>query len=233
MAAPKRTMTALSSLPQKRSKLDIGDQDVEHDSGWDHEALIAAAQEAEEEASNPASLQASKKNSSLTTANGGNIAAPSTSTQASRSQSSLALMTPSDPLALERTTMDPVWFSALENEMSQPYFRDLKAFLASEASSGQTFYPPLPLIHSWSRLTPLNTVKIVILGQDPYHGPGQAQGMSFSVPKYVAVPGSLRNIYKELSDEYSSGPHKFTAPKHGNLEGWAKQGVLLNESLTV
>lgn len=87
------------------------------------------------------------------------------------------------------------------------------------------------LIHSWSRLTPLHTVKVVVVGQDPYHGPKQACGHSFSVQKGVAVPASLKNIYKELSTEYGD---QFQQPKHGCLDGWAKQGVLLlNACLTV
>jgi uracil-DNA glycosylase len=89
-------------------------------------------------------------------------------------------------------------------------------------------YPPEHLIHSWSTVTPLARVKVVIVGQDPYHGPGQACGHSFSVPKGVAVPGSLKNIYKELSQEFPPGGDAgFTPPKHGNLDGWAKQGVLM------
>lgn len=243
MTAAKRTISSLSPPPQKRTKVGASNLPVEdeEDEGWDEQALIAAAEVAEDAASHSVASSSSQQKSSQPSlswakspsAKGVSVTSSSKGTPKS-SQGTTLLTTPDDPLALERSTMDPEWFAALESEMSQPYFRELKAFLASEASSGQAFYPPLPLIHSWSRLTPLRAIKVVILGQDPYHGPGQAHGMSFSVPKGVAVPGSLRNIYKELSDEYPSGPEKFVAPKHGNLEGWAKQGVLLlNASLTV
>ncbi|CAO1635347.1 unnamed protein product [Parajaminaea phylloscopi] len=237
MTASKRTMAPLSPPPQKRSKVE-SDVEAAADSQLDDEALIAATKEAEADSSSvPGSSTAKRAETQARSAAAAaaNASAPKMSKTAPQSSGNPALTTPSDPLALERETMDPAWFAALEDEMSQPYFRQLKEFLASELASGQTFYPPLPLIHSWSRLTPLDTVKVVILGQDPYHGPGQAQGMSFSVPKGVPVPGSLRNIYKELTDEYSSGSaQKFVAPKHGNLEEWAKQGVLLlNASLTV
>ena len=131
--------------------------------------------------------------------------------------------TPDDPLALERTTMNKEWFDRLEPAMRQDSFAKLKQFLDGEKRAGRTIYPPPHLIHSWSRTTPLEQVKVVIVGQDPYHQPGQACGHSFSVPMGIAVPASLRNIYKELSTEYPD----FAPPKHGCLEGWAKQGVLL------
>ncbi|KDN53335.1 uracil-DNA glycosylase [Tilletiaria anomala UBC 951] len=127
--------------------------------------------------------------------------------------------------------MDPEWFARLENEMKKDYFKKLKSFLKAEQAAQKKIYPPEHLIHSWSREAPLHKVKVVVLGQDPYHGPGQACGHSFSVPKGVAVPGSLKNIYKELASEY---PGAFAPPKHGDLTGWAKQGVLLlNACLTV
>ena len=136
----------------------------------------------------------------------------------------------SDPLSLERQTMDPEWFQRLEPELRSDYFGQLKRFLASEQQSGKKIYPPKHLIYSWSRLTPLHNVKVVVVGQDPYHGEGQACGLSFSVPPGIPVPPSLRNIYQEIRNEFPS----FTPPKHGNLEAWASQGVLLlNACLTV
>ncbi|PWZ02422.1 uracil-DNA glycosylase, partial [Testicularia cyperi] len=136
----------------------------------------------------------------------------------------------SDPLWLERQTMSPDWFQRLESEMKQPYFIELKRFLASEDRAGKRTYPPPPLVHSWSRLTPIDRVKVVVVGQDPYHGPNQACGLSFSVNRGVATPPSLRNIYKEIATEYPG----FKPPNHGCLDGWATQGVLLlNACLTV
>ncbi len=140
-----------------------------------------------------------------------------------------------DPLWLERQTMSPSWFSLLHSEMQKPYFSStLKSFLAAEDKAKKTTYPPPALIYSWSRLVPTpQHVRIVVVGQDPYHGPNQACGLSFSVNHGVPIPPSLRNIYKELSTEYP-GPNGFKAPKHGCLDGWAKQGVLmLNACLTV
>lgn len=132
---------------------------------------------------------------------------------------------------VESETMDQEWHDRLKQELSKSYFRDLKSFLKRESDAGKKIYPPAHLVHSWSRLTPLSTVKVVVVGQDPYHGPGQACGHSFSVPKGVAVPGSLQNIYKELKQEYGTD---FVPPKHGCLDGWATQGVLLlNACLTV
>lgn len=117
--------------------------------------------------------------------------------------------------------------------MEKPYFSStLKTFLAAEDRAGKKTYPPRELIYSWSRLVPSpRHVRIVVVGQDPYHGPGQACGLSFSVPKGIATPPSLKNIYKELATEY---PGTFRPPNHGCLDGWAKQGVLmLNACLTV
>jgi uracil-DNA glycosylase len=132
---------------------------------------------------------------------------------------------------VESETMDAEWYARLSDEMCKSYFRELKSFLKHESDAGKTIYPPAHLVHSWSRLTPLSTVKVVVVGQDPYHGPGQACGHSFSVPKGVAVPGSLQNIYKELKQEYGTD---FVHPKHGCLDSWATQGVLLlNACLTV
>jgi uracil-DNA glycosylase len=120
------------------------------------------------------------------------------------------------------------WFRELEAEFSKDYFIKLKDFLATEKSSN-IVYPPGSQIFSAFNLTPFDKIKIVILGQDPYHGPGQAHGLCFSVPHGVKPPPSLANIYKELRDDVG-----FTIPASGNLESWAKQGVfLINATLTV
>ncbi len=121
------------------------------------------------------------------------------------------------------------WKIALEEEFAKPYFRNLIAFLKQEKSEGKVIYPAGPLIFNAYDSTPLDAVKVVILGQDPYHNPGQAMGLSFSVPRGVSVPPSLRNMYKELQDSLG-----ISIPPHGDLSDWAKQGVfLLNAMLTV
>lgn len=125
--------------------------------------------------------------------------------------------------------LDESWKRVLAGEFQQPYFTDLKAFLVSEREAGHTFYPPGKLIFNALDTTPFDRVKVVILGQDPYHGPGQAHGLSFSVPDGVAPPPSLVNIFKELHDDLG-----VPIPHTGNLEKWARQGVLLlNATLTV
>lgn len=121
------------------------------------------------------------------------------------------------------------WKHVLAEEFQQPYFRELKAFLLQEREAGRTFYPPGPQLFNALDRTPFEKVKVVILGQDPYHGPGQAHGLSFSVPKGVPAPPSLVNIFKELHADLG-----LPMPGHGNLERWADQGVLLlNATLTV
>ncbi|KAJ3020741.1 hypothetical protein HKX48_000271 [Thoreauomyces humboldtii] len=131
-------------------------------------------------------------------------------------------------LALERRTMGADWYAALQTELHRPYFLALKQRLASDAAAGHIIYPPPEDIYSFTKC-PLAHVKVVILGQDPYHGPGQAHGLSFSVRKGVPAPPSLNNIFKELG----SLPG-FIKPSHGSLTGWAEQGVLLlNATLTV
>jgi uracil-DNA glycosylase len=120
------------------------------------------------------------------------------------------------------------WKKILWEEFQSPYFRELKAFLVKETASG-TIYPPGKLIFNAFQHTPFNNVKVVILGQDPYHGTGQAHGLCFSVPTPVKPPPSLVNIFKELHSDLG-----IAVPSHGNLEGWADQGVLLlNATLTV
>lgn len=120
------------------------------------------------------------------------------------------------------------WKETLNNEFQRDYFITLKAFLQQEKKQ-YAIYPPGSCIFSAFKHTPIEKVKVVILGQDPYHGPGQAHGLCFSVPGGVAVPPSLVNIFKELKTELG-----IPIPKHGNLEKWADQGVLLlNATLTV
>ncbi|CAM4195060.1 uracil-DNA glycosylase [Deinococcus marmoris] len=121
------------------------------------------------------------------------------------------------------------WKAALEGEFAAPYFHELKDFLVEERAA-QTIYPPAADVFNALRFTPLDNVKVFILGQDPYHGPNQAHGLSFSVRPGVRVPPSLQNIYKELQTDISG----FTPPRHGYLRAWAEQGVLLlNAVLTV
>ena len=125
--------------------------------------------------------------------------------------------------------LEPSWKAALATEFQLPYFQALKAFLVQEREAGRTFYPPGKLIFHALDMTPFDQVKVVILGQDPYHGPGQAHGLSFSVPEGVPPPPSLANIFKELEADLG-----VPRPRTGNLEPWARQGVLLlNATLTV
>ena len=121
------------------------------------------------------------------------------------------------------------WKSVLEDEFGKPYFASLVRFLHEKKASGTVIYPPGSRIFRAFDLTPFNDVKVVILGQDPYHGPGQAMGLSFSVPDGIPAPPSLKNIFKEIEDDL--GIHM---SGRTNLEPWAKQGVLLlNSILTV
>lgn len=120
------------------------------------------------------------------------------------------------------------WLSVLKTEFESQYFMELKEFLLAERAK-HTIYPSGSQIFNAFNLTPLPAVKAVIIGQDPYHGPGQAHGLCFSVPRGIPIPPSLKNIYKELSTDVN-----FQNPGHGNLEQWAKDGVLLiNATLTV
>lgn len=132
-------------------------------------------------------------------------------------------------LVMSNIQLDPTWLAYLETEFNQEYMLRLKAFLQTEKEKGLRIYPPGPLIFNALNKTPFDRVKVVILGQDPYHGAGQAHGLSFSVPKGVAVPPSLKNIYKELESDLG-----IEMPAHGDLSHWAEQGVLLlNATLTV
>lgn len=121
------------------------------------------------------------------------------------------------------------WKEALASEFSQPYFDEIVAFLKREKSLGKVIYPKGSDIFHAFDATPLERVRVVILGQDPYHQPGQAHGLCFSVPQGINPPPSLVNIFKEMASDL-----EVAVPRHGNLESWASQGVLLlNASLTV
>jgi uracil-DNA glycosylase len=125
--------------------------------------------------------------------------------------------------------LHPTWLSRLENEFKQPYMQDLKSFLQQEKQQGKVIFPPGKDIFNALNSTPFEQVKVVILGQDPYHGPKQAHGLSFSVQPGVKIPPSLLNIYKELQRDLG-----LAMPNNGYLQSWAEQGVLLlNATLTV
>jgi len=125
--------------------------------------------------------------------------------------------------------LESSWKNRLESEFLQPYMSALRQFLLERKRSGAVIYPPGNLIFNALDSTSFDRVKVVILGQDPYHGPGQAHGLCFSVPDGVAPPPSLLNIYKEIEADLGRG-----LPATGNLQAWAEQGVLLlNAVLTV
>ncbi len=128
-----------------------------------------------------------------------------------------------------KVKIEKSWAEALAPEFEKPYFASLSEFLHSEKAAGKVIYPPGPLIFRAFELTPIEKLKVVIIGQDPYHNPGQAMGLSFSVPQDIPAPPSLKNIFRELGEdlgiEMSGNP---------DLEPWARQGVLLlNAILTV
>jgi uracil-DNA glycosylase len=126
-------------------------------------------------------------------------------------------------------SIPPSWQPALDPVIAAPEARRLGGWLKAQEAAGRTIYPPRGQRLRALELTPLEEVKVVILGQDPYHGPGQAHGLCFSVPDGIRLPPSLVNIYKELRDDLG-----VAIPPHGNLEHWARQGVLLlNNALTV
>lgn len=125
--------------------------------------------------------------------------------------------------------LEQSWHEVLQEEFAKPYMQALKAFLAQEHAGAAPIYPAVKDVFNAFSLTPFADVKVVIIGQDPYHGPGQAHGLCFSVQEGVAIPPSLKNIYKELASDLG-----ITPPSHGCLTAWAKQGVLLlNATLTV
>ncbi|WP_430810566.1 MULTISPECIES: uracil-DNA glycosylase [unclassified Carboxylicivirga] len=125
-------------------------------------------------------------------------------------------------------SLEAGWYQALSAEFDKDYFKELMTYV-EEAYQQHTIYPPQEEIYTAFNLCPLQETKVVILGQDPYHGPGQAHGLCFSVNKGIKIPPSLVNIYKELSTDMG-----LARPQHGNLSHWAQQGVLLlNATLTV
>ncbi|MDR2009835.1 MAG: uracil-DNA glycosylase [Bacteroidales bacterium] len=128
----------------------------------------------------------------------------------------------------KKVNIEDSWYEQLKDEFDKEYFQKLKQFLVEEKKQ-HVVYPPGSLIFNAFNTTPFDKVKVVLLGQDPYHGPGQAHGLCFSVPHGIKPPPSLINMYKELNSDTG-----FNIPNHGNLESWAKQGVfLLNATLTV
>ncbi len=125
-------------------------------------------------------------------------------------------------------SMTTDWNPLLRGEFDKPYWKDLQQFVAEERHT-HAVYPPHDEVFAALHLTPYAATKVMLLGQDPYHGPGQAHGLCFSVPPGIRVPPSLQNIHKELHDDLG-----LTVPDHGNLEAWAHRGVLLlNTTLTV
>ncbi|MGV8917310.1 MAG: uracil-DNA glycosylase [Pseudomonas sp.] len=129
----------------------------------------------------------------------------------------------------DRIKLEPGWKHALRDEFEQPYMAELREFLRQENADGKEIYPPGPMIFNALNSTPLDKVKVVILGQDPYHGPGQAHGLCFSVQPGIPTPPSLVNIYKELKRDLN-----IDIANHGCLQSWADQGVLLlNTTMTV
>lgn len=132
-------------------------------------------------------------------------------------------------MSAAKIRLESTWKEALSDEFEQPYMQEMADFLRAEKSAGKQIFPPSGLIFNALDLTPLPEVKVVILGQDPYHGAGQAHGLSFSVPVGVPAPPSLVNVFKELQRDLN-----VPMAEHGCLEAWAKQGVLLlNTTLTV
>lgn len=129
----------------------------------------------------------------------------------------------------KKIDLHPSWLNHLAAEFEQPYMKKLREFLVEEKQKGKIIYPPSNTIFNAFNSTPLDEVKVVILGQDPYHGPNQAHGLCFSVQPGIPVPPSLQNMYKELQRDLG-----IPIPRHGCLQSWANQGVLLlNATLTV
>lgn len=132
-------------------------------------------------------------------------------------------------MELASVKLEDGWKAVLAEEFQQPYMAELKQFILSRYREGHTIYPKADRYFEALNLTPFDEVKVVILGQDPYHNPGQAHGLCFSVPPGIQPPPSLVNIYKELHDDLG-----YDIPHHGYLRSWAEQGVLLlNSTLTV
>ncbi|XP_010940312.1 uracil-DNA glycosylase, mitochondrial [Elaeis guineensis] len=134
-----------------------------------------------------------------------------------------------DYVKLEELLVEETWLEALPGELQKPYAKNLCRFVEREVRGSVPIYPPPYLIFNALHSTPFDRVKAVIIGQDPYHGPGQAMGLAFSVPEGIKMPSSLVNIFRELQKDVGC-----SVPSHGNLERWAVQGVLLlNTVLTV
>jgi uracil-DNA glycosylase len=130
---------------------------------------------------------------------------------------------------MSQVKIEESWKEALKEEFEKPYFQTLALYLKNEKANGKVIYPPGNLIFNAFEKTPFPKVEVVILGQDPYHNPGEAMGLSFSVPKGIKIPPSLQNIYKEINSDLG-----VPVPTHGDLTSWAEQGVfLLNAILTV
>lgn len=127
---------------------------------------------------------------------------------------------------LARVQMEPGWKHALEEQFLSSHMHELRAFLLAEKQAGKVIYPPSNEVFAAFNLTPLDAVKVVILGQDPYHGPRQAHGLCFSVRRGIAPPPSLENIFKEIQSDLG-----LPRPPHGELTYWAEQGVLLLNSV--
>lgn len=131
-------------------------------------------------------------------------------------------------MEIKKPDIESSWYEVLKQEFEEPYFYEIKSFLIQEKRQ-YIVYPPSQLIFNAFNLTPFDKVKVVILGQDPYHNVGQAQGLAFSVPNGIMPPPSLKNIFKELQSDIG-----MPIPTNGNLESWAREGVLLlNSCLTV
>ncbi|OLY82647.1 Uracil-DNA glycosylase [Smittium mucronatum] len=137
-----------------------------------------------------------------------------------------------DLSSLAYTTMGEDWFALLKGEFSKQYFKKIIEFLEEELRKSKVIYPPMGEVFSWSTYTAFDDVKVVIIGQDPYHNPGQAHGLAFSVKPGVVPPPSLKNIYQAIKIDY--GQSATFNERNGYLKGWADQGVLmLNATLTV
>lgn len=129
-------------------------------------------------------------------------------------------------MAEDRLRLEASWKAALRQEFDEPYMQKLRTFLAAEKQAGKKIFPPGAEMFAALDSTPLDSVKVVIIGQDPYHGPGQAHGLCFSVRSGVPIPPSLANIFQEIMAEYPDEVRRFDG-SHGCLEPWARQGVLL------
>lgn len=126
-------------------------------------------------------------------------------------------------------TLHPSWQAVIGDEFNKPYMQSLRGFLAEQKSAGKVIYPPMPVVFNAFNNTPFEKVRVVIIGQDPYHGDGQAHGLSFSVPEGIKLPPSLRNIFKEIEADLG-----ISMSASGDLTAWTEQGVLLlNATLTV